>query len=690
MFAAHVLLATAATLAPSATDYDGGADAPTVIVTGQRDTRVRSATKTDTPLQDVPQAVSIVSRERIDDQGMRSITDVLRAVPGASVASGEGHRDAIFLRGNGSTADFFVDGIRDDVQYYRGLYNLDRVEVLKGPNAMIFGRGGGGGVVNRVTKRPTGGRRRGAISQPRQQRRVEQRDRPRNPARRRARQAASTRSTSVRQLPQSCRWPPHRLQPDARLALDGVPASICPTNLPTTAASPIAASPSQGGRPLQGAQRHFFGDPESTACASTPMSATSPSSIASATRCAGPPRRASAPMTNSIATRSAAGPVTPAGLVSMEAYQSRTSANSLFAQNDFVASLTTGPVAHTLLFGVDYSNQQTVSPTASRASSTPPARSRTSACRSHRATICRRSSSATAPRAAPPRSTARRMPSGSTSRTSSKIGDHVELIAGLRRDWFSLDTHDRVSGADFARKDSTWSPRLGLVLKPTADVSLYASWSKSFLPQSGDQFSSLTPSTAALAPETFRNREIGLKYAVTPAIDVTLAGYVLDRANTRATDPVTRLTVLTGKERSKGIEATAEGRFGHGLTLAASAALQEAVITRTTTAAVAGTHVASVPNSPVSLWGRYDASDRLGFGLGLFHQSKTFASSNAVTVPGFTRVDAAAYLGLTRQLKLQLNVENLANKKYIGLSHTDNNLTPANPRTVRAALRIAL
>ncbi|WP_164311353.1 TonB-dependent receptor plug domain-containing protein, partial [Streptococcus pneumoniae] len=49
-----------------------------------------------------------------------------------------------------TTADFFADGVRDDVQYYRDFYNIDRVEFLKGPNAMIFGRGGGGGVVNRV------------------------------------------------------------------------------------------------------------------------------------------------------------------------------------------------------------------------------------------------------------------------------------------------------------------------------------------------------------------------------------------------------------------------------------------------------------------------------------------------------------------------------------------------------------
>ena len=76
-------------------------------------------------------------------------------MPGASYGSGEGNRDTIVLRGNSSTADFFVDGVRDDVQYFRDFYNVDRVEVLKGPNAMIFGRGGGGGIINRVLKRPS-------------------------------------------------------------------------------------------------------------------------------------------------------------------------------------------------------------------------------------------------------------------------------------------------------------------------------------------------------------------------------------------------------------------------------------------------------------------------------------------------------------------------------------------------------
>src|SRR6185295_18243729 len=111
-----------------------------------------SATKTLTPLRDVPQSISVISQEVIRDQGMQSVADVVRYVPGITAIQGENNRDQVVIRGNSSSADFFLDGVRDDVQYYRDLYNLERVEALKGPNAMIFGRGGGGGVINRVTK----------------------------------------------------------------------------------------------------------------------------------------------------------------------------------------------------------------------------------------------------------------------------------------------------------------------------------------------------------------------------------------------------------------------------------------------------------------------------------------------------------------------------------------------------------
>ena len=109
--------------------------------------------KTPTPILDVPQSLSIISSEQIIKQGFDSVGDIINYTPGVNNSQGEGHRDAIVFRGVRSTADFFIDGVRDDVQYYRPLYNLEQVEILRGPNALLFGRGGTGGILNRVTKK---------------------------------------------------------------------------------------------------------------------------------------------------------------------------------------------------------------------------------------------------------------------------------------------------------------------------------------------------------------------------------------------------------------------------------------------------------------------------------------------------------------------------------------------------------
>ena len=112
-----------------------------------------NALRTPTPIIDVPQSLSIVTADKIALQGFNSIGDIVNYTPGVNTSMGEGHRDAVVFRGVRSTADFFIDGARDDVQYYRPLYNLEQVEILRGPNALLFGRGGTGGILNRVTKK---------------------------------------------------------------------------------------------------------------------------------------------------------------------------------------------------------------------------------------------------------------------------------------------------------------------------------------------------------------------------------------------------------------------------------------------------------------------------------------------------------------------------------------------------------
>ena len=669
-----------------------------IIVIGQRDRdrRTTSATKTDTPLQDVPQAISVVTAEQIAEQGLRSIGDVLRLVPGAQVAAGEGHRDQIILRGQNTTADFFVDGIRDDVQYYRGLYNLDRVEVLKGPNAMIFGRGGGGGIVNRVTKKALHQRfAAGALSLDSHGAWAAEADLGAPIA-----AGVSGRLNGVYERFESFRdhVDGHRIGINPTVGWDIGDATRIDLSYEYShdRRTVDRGIPSQDGRPLKGAQEQFFGDEDVNrlrfdAHVGDLMIA---HRFSDALRWTGKVRIGTYDKfyRNALAATAVTG-----GNVGIEAYQSKTRRDALFIQNDLVANVTTGPVAHTLLVGIDHGRQDTFSDRqdgffdASPLAQTSLGRRRLTAplASSDELPLITFRDDPSRPATAADTDA---IATGVYVQDQARIGRHVELIAGLRRDWFRLDYHNLINGARLARKDALWSPRLGLVLKPSDTLSLYASWSKSFLPQSGDQFSSLAANTATLAPEKFVNREIGAKYSPMAGLDLTLAAYVLDRSNTRVADPSdpTRF-VLTGEQRSKGIEASAVGKLTDRLSIAVAATVQKAAIRRATSAAPAGREIASVPRFTASLWGRYDVTDRLGFGLGVYHQSKMYASvSNAVAVPGYTRVDAAAFIGLTDDVAVQVNVENLLDKDYIGAVHSDNNLTPGAPRTARLTLRAKL
>ena len=662
-----------------------------IIVIGQRDRRTTSATKTDTPLQDVPQAISVVTAEQIAEQGLRSIGDVLRQVPGAQIASGEGHRDQIILRGQNTTADFFVDGIRDDVQYYRGLYNLDRVEVLKGPNAMIFGRGGGGGIVNRVTKKANGqGFAAGALSLDTHGAWAVEADVGAPIA-----NGLSGRLNGVYETFDSFR--DH---------VDGRRVGLNPTlgwdvgdntridlsyEYSHDRRTVDRGIPSKNGRPLKGAQAKFFGDEDVNRLHFDAHvgDLTIAHRFSDALRWTGKLRVGT--YDKFYGNALAATAVSATDTVGIEAYQSATERDALFIQNDLVADMTTGPVAHTLLIGIDHGRQDTFADRQDgffdanggvRRLTVPLAMSDELPPITFRDDPSRRVTAADTDARA----------TGIYVQDQAKIGRHVELVAGLRHDWFRLDYHNLINDARLSRKDSLWSPRLGLVVKPSDAASLYASWSKSFLPQSGDQFSSLAANTATLAPEKFVNREIGAKYSPMAGLDLTLAAYILKRSNTRVADPTdpTRF-VLTGEQRSKGIEASASGKLTDRLSIYAAATVQKAEIRRATSAAPAGREIASVPRFTTSLWGRYDVTDRLGFGLGVYHQSKMFASvGNAVVVPGYTRVDAAAFIGLSDKLAVQVNVENLFDKDYIGAVHSDNNLTPGAPRTARLTLRAKL
>ena len=195
------------------------------------------------------------------------------------------------------------------------------------------------------------------------------------------------------------------------------------------------------------------------------------------------------------------------------------------------------------------------------------------------------------------------------------------------------------------RPDNLVSPRAGVVFKPIAPLSLYGSYSVSYLPSSGDQFSSLTTITEQVKPEKFRNYEVGAKWDVVArpvAHDRRSIGWTAPtRARPIPNDP-TRI-VQTGSQRTNGYELGVNGRVTPRWSIAGGYAYQDAFVTSATTAAAAGAQVAQVPHHTLSLWNNYQVHPRVG-GRARHPQPHGHVRDHRQHggLPGYTRVDAAA------------------------------------------------
>lgn len=658
--------------------------------------RTTTAMRTDTPLRDTPQAVTVVTRQLIADQAMRGMGDVVRYVPGIQMGQGEGHRDAPTIRGNSTTADFYVDGVRDDVQYFRDLYNVDRVEALKGANAMVFGRGGGGGVINRAMKAAEWAPVRavsvdgGSFDQRRAAIDIGQ---------------GLNLTTAVRL---------NAMYENSDVFRDGVGFRRWGVN-PTAAFALAPATtlrvsyerfddhrtvdrgvPSANGLPSAAPIRTYFGDPTASF---SQMRVNMAGALLEhgAGRVTVRNRTTFGQYDKYYQNVYPASARTAAGTVMLGAYNSGTQRGNLFNQTDLTFGARTGRVAHALLVGAEIGVQQTDNTRETGYFD-----------------AAGRSTADTVAFAAP---TVRTPITWLQNRTdadnnvdltvaSAYVQDQITLapqlqaVVGLRAERFALRVSDNGNptpgsdgrplraGSTLRRDDTMLSPRLGLVYKPVEAVSVYGSSSVSFLPSSGDQFASLTATSQTLRPERFDNLELGAKWDVRDRLAITAAVFQLDRSNTTARDPndVTRL-LQTGSQRTTGWELGATGALTSRWDIAGGLAQQTARVTSATTAAPLGATPGLVPHLTASLWNKVRVARGVGAGLGVIHQGDMYATiDNTVRLPGFTRVDAALFLPVTRGLRAQLNVENLLDRTYYPTSHGNNNILPGTPRLVRLTI----
>ncbi len=662
-----------------------------IEVTENRDNyqagRVRSATKTDTPLRDVPQAVTVVTEGLIRDQAMQSMADVVRYVPGVQMAQGEGHRDAPILRGNTSTADFFVNGMRDDVQYFRDLYNVERVEVLKGPSGMIFGRGASGGLINRVTKQADWSNPRGinvTLGSWDNRRLIADYGQAWSDAGAFRVTGLYEDSDSYRDGVNLKRWavnPTVTLRPSEATTLtfgyehfkdDRVSDRGIPSLLPVS------------GRAIQVDESQFFGS-----ATLSPAWAEIDAVTAQITH----QFSDSAKITNQ--TRLAdydkfyqnvfPGAYTASNeRVSISAYNNLTNRKNLLNQTDLTLDFQTGAVRHVLLAGVELGRQETdnfrqtgyfpsVSPTATSDFVT-------LADSIYTKPVVFRQAAGDADNHSVAKNAALYV------QDQISLSENWQLLAGVRYDYFNAELRNNRNGQKVSSTDSLLSPRAGAIYKPREDMSFYASYSISYVPRAGEQLASLTASNRALDPEKFTNIEVGYKWDVNDRLSFTSAIYQLDRTNVAITDPNNPAqSLLVDGQRVKGVELGLSGNITDAWQVMAGYAYQDSEVQQPGTQN--GNELGQVPKHSVSLWNRYDLSERWGVGLGATYRDSVYvASDNAVTLPSFVRLDAAAYLKVSDSVRLQLNIENLFDRQYFASAHSNNNILPGSPRAFRLGL----
>ncbi|MBL8298414.1 MAG: TonB-dependent siderophore receptor [Rhodanobacteraceae bacterium] len=661
-----------------------------VIVVGERQTyqieRTTTATKTDTPLRDVPQSITMIAEGLIDDRAMQNMADVVRYVPGVQMAQGEGHRDAPILRGNTSTADFFVNGLRDDVQYFRDLYNVERVEVLKGPSGMIFGRGGAGGLINRVTKQ------------------------------------ADWSDTRALNLTMGS-WDNRRLTGDYNHALSDSAAfrvtglyedsgsyrdhvqlerwAVNPTlNFRASEATTFAFGyehfeddrtvdrgvPSFLGKPLQTDESTFFGQPDNSYAYTRvdALKATVTHVFGSGARLV---NQTSYADYDKFYQNVFPGAYTAAtNQVAISGYNNLTTRENLLNQTDLTFSAQTGSVGHEFLVGMELNRQETdnlrqtaffpsVGANATSAVVTLPDTI-------YRGPVTFRPNATDADNHSLARTTAFYL------QDQIEFSPQWQAILGARYDRFDADLLNHRNGSTVSSSDDLVSPRAGLIYKPQEDVSLYASYTIAYVPRAGEQLASLTASNRALDPEEFTNRELGLKWDIHQRLSATAAIYRLDRSNVAITDPNNPAqSLLVDGQRVQGVELGLAGQVTESWQVMAGYAYQESEVQ--TPGSQNGNKLGQVPKHAFSLWNRYDFTPQWGVGLGAIHQDEVYVSTdNAVVLPRFTRFDAAVFYAVNPNLRLQLNLENLSDKRYFASAHSNNNILPASPRTLRLGLNV--
>ena len=628
-------------------------------VDGYKASRSATATKTDTPIIDTPASIQVVPRDVIEDQGARRLIDVVRNTSGVQIHGSNGNRqDIIQIRGF-SAYRLARNGFLSVPSYgdagQLGLANVERVEVLKGPPSVLYGPADPGGLINIVTKKPeaepqysvTG--RAGSFDFYRGD--IDLNQPLTEDGKLLARFIASYQnSDSFRdrfidseriQVAPSLRWAPtSRTTVDLELeyyeqdqqndfglvAVDGNALALPRERFLGEPGDRIKADELR----VQTTIDHRFNDDWSL--------------------------RTLARFSDTSQTPTQSYPFGLAAdgrTLNRRFYDVHASWQNYALQANLTGQFETGPLEHQLLFGADGNSTRFESE--SRSADLDPI------------DIFNPVYGATLGPFSDPFKQDRRIDFyGVYLQDLISFGDHWKLLLGGRFDTAKTQ-FDRNGVRATDKWDQAFSPRAGLVFQPIDDLSLYASYTTSFLPPlSGASFDG-----EAFEPEEGEQFEIGVKRDwFDGRLSTTLAAYQLTRSNVSTADPQNpTFSIQVGEQRSRGVELDAAGELAPGWRIIGSLAYLDAEVTKDNTLPV-GNQLINAPNWSGSLWTTYAFQDNplrgLEVGGGVFAVGDRKADfDNRVDVDGYARVDLFARYDVNDNIGLALNIENLFDKKYV-------------------------
>lgn len=639
-----------------------------IVVTGEQEggyiaPSATTGTRTDTPLRDIPQSIQVVPEQVLEDRQVIRVGDALENVSGVVNQEGgySGYEDLITIRGFVADAfqgNYFRDGIRSFTFGFPETANLERIEVLKGPASVLYGQAQPGGIINLVTKEPlsepyysleaTVGNYdtyRGGldISSPLNE----------DETLLYRLNGFYNNSDSFRDFVESERYflapvltweigPNTSLKVDAefiddsRTMDDGIPViGDRPADIPR---SRFLSEPFSNFSKREYSVGYVFNHRFSENW-----------SVRNASRAQWLYPERYYPFSDSLDEST--------GELSRSAYWAGGDYSNYSTQTDFIGKFATGSIQHQILFGFEYG--------------------KTHENPEFRTDIPYPSINIFNPvyiRERYPRE-----PNFFRDDTTTTLGIYIQdqitllpnlkLLLGGRFDSFDQNRSTRNLGEpkqEFEQSDSDYSPRVGIVYQPSEEVSLYASYTRSFRPSFG---TSRNFDDSTFEPETGSQIEVGIKADFFDGrLSTTLAAFDLKKQNVVTEDPSDRnFSIQTGEQTSRGIELDILGEILPGWNIIASAAYIDAFISEDNTLEV-GNRLDNVAEFSSSLWTTYEIQNGdlqgLGFGLGLLYIGDRQGDlANSFVLPSYLRTDAAIYYR-RNNWRAALNIKNLFDVNY--------------------------